>query len=290
MSTWETSVPTEAARCAAVEAVLEEIFGDMLLALSRFEDGKAWRLTALTASEPDDDLLDRLRLTLQSDETVVGPAKVPEIDWVEKLQRDMPPITAGRFWVRGSHVETTAPPATIPILVDAALAFGTGHHESTEGCLLMLDRLGRHLRPRRTLDIGTGTGILAVAAAKVWRKPVLATDIDADAVRVARHVVEANQVSTWVRCARARGTEGRATAAAGPFDLIIANILARPLAALAPDVARHAAPGAWIILSGILTTQAAQVAAPYRAAGLYRTDAIILGDWITLAFRRTTRP
>ncbi|MEK9945917.1 MAG: 50S ribosomal protein L11 methyltransferase, partial [Alphaproteobacteria bacterium] len=172
------------------------------------------------------------------------------------------------------------------IVVDAAPAFGTGHHESTEGCLLMLDRLGRHLRPRRTLDIGTGTGILAVAAAKMWRTSVLATDIDADAVRVARHVVEENQVSTWVRCALARGTEGRATAAAGPFDLIIANILAKPLAALAPAVTRHAAPGAWIILSGILISQAAQVAAAYRGAGLYRTDAIILGDWITLVFRR----
>ena len=287
MSTWETSVLTEAARCDAVEAVLDEAFGDMLLALSRFEDGAAWRLTALTASEPDDELLDRLRLALQREETVVGPNKVPEIDWVAKLQRDMPPIMAGRFWVRGSHVEEVAPPATIPIVVDAAPAFGTGHHQSTEGCLLMLDRLGRHLRPRRTLDIGTGTGILAVAAAKMWRTSVLATDIDADAVRVARHVVEENQVSTWVRCALARGTEGRATAAAGPFDLIIANILAKPLAALAPAVTRHAAPGAWIILSGILISQAAQVAAAYRGAGLYRTDAIILGDWITLVFRRS---
>ncbi len=286
MSTWEIAVQTEAPRCGAVEAALETRLGDTLLALSRFEDGTAWRVTALTSSEPDGDLLARLGLALQRDETVVGPTKVPDEDWVSKSQRDMPPITAGRFWVRGSHIKGAAPPAAIPILVDAATAFGTGHHESTEGCLLMLDRLGRYLRPASVLDIGTGTGILAVAAAKIWRVPVVATDVDPDAIKVATHVVQKNYVARWVRCVVATGTAGRETAAAGPFDLIIANILARPLAALAPAVARNAAPGARIALSGILTSQTAQVVAAYRNAGFYRTEGIILGDWITLGFRR----
>ena len=286
MSTWETSVYTETERCEAVEAALEAALDEMLLALTRFEDGTAWRVTALTSSEPDNELLSRLDLALQRDETVAAPIKVPGQDWVAKVQRDMPPILAGRYWVHGSHVVCPGPLGTIPILVDAASAFGTGHHESTKGCLLMLDRLGRHLRPRRVLDIGTGTGILAIAAAKTWRMPVLASDFDPEAIRVARRVVRQNGVGQWVHCAVATGATGRAAAERGPFELIVANILAGPLAALASAVARHAAPGAHIVLSGILASQTAQVVAAYRFAGLHRTHSIILGDWITLGFRR----
>ena len=286
MSTWETSVYAKAERCEAVEAALEAVLGEMLLALTRFEDGADWRVTALTSSEPDYELLSRIDLALQRDETVAAPIKVPDQDWVGKVQRDMPPILAGRYWVHGSHVAGPGPFGTIPILVDAASAFGTGHHESTKGCLLMLDRLGRHLRPRRVLDIGTGTGILAIAAAKTWRMPVLASDFDPEAIRVAGRVVRQNGVGQWVHCAVAIGTTGRAAAERGPFELIVANILAGPLAALASAVARHAAPGARIVLSGILASQTAQVVASYRFAGLHRTHSIILGDWITLGFRR----
>jgi len=286
MSTWETSVYAKAERCEAVEAALEAVLGEMLLALTRFEDGADWRVTALTSSEPDYELLSRIDLALQRDETVAATIKVPDEDWVAKVQRDMPPILAGRYWVHGSHVTGREPLGTIPILVDAASAFGTGHHESTKGCLLMLDRLGRHLRPRRVLDIGTGTGILAIAAAKTWRMPVLASDFDPEAIRVAGRVVRQNGVGQWVHCAVAIGTTGRVAAERGPFELIVANILAGPLAALASAVARHAAPGARIVLSGILASQTAQVVASYRFAGLHRTHSIILGDWITLGFRR----
>ena len=285
MSTWETSVVAETARCAAVEAAMEAALGEMLLAISQFEDGPAWRVTAHTSSEPDSELLSRLDLTLQRDETVAAPIKVPDQDWVAKVQRDMPPILAGRFWVHGSHVADPGSVGTIPIRVDAASAFGTGHHESTKGCLLMLDRLGRHLRPRRVLDIGTGTGILAIAAAKMWRVPVLASDYDPEAIRVARRVVRQNGVGQWVNCAVATGATGRAAAARGPFDLILANILAGPLTALAPAVTRNTAPGGRIVLSGILASQTAQVVAAYRLAGLHRTESITLGDWITLGFR-----
>ena len=194
MSTWETSVYAKAERCETVETALKAALGEMLLALTRFEDGADWRVTALTSSEPDYELLSRIDLALQCDETVAATIKVPDEDWVAKVQRDMPPILAGRYWVHGSHVTGREPLGTIPILVDAASAFGTGHHESTKGCLLMLDRLGRHLRPRRVLDIGTGTGILAIAAAKTWRMPVLASDFDPEAIRVAGRVVRQNGV------------------------------------------------------------------------------------------------
>jgi ribosomal protein L11 methyltransferase len=286
MSTWETSVHTESARCEAVEEAMEAALGEMLQALSQFEDGAGWRITAHTSSEPDTELLARLDLALQRDETVAAPIKVPDQDWVAKVQRDMPPIRAGRFWIHGSHVTDPGPLGTNPIRVDAASAFGTGHHESTKGCLLMLDRLGRHLRPRRILDIGTGTGILAIAAAKTWRVPVLASDYDPEAIRVANRAVRQNGVGQWVNCAVATGATGRAAAERGPFDLILANILAGPLTALAPAVARNAAPGGHIVLSGILASQANQVVAAYRFAGFCRTKSITLGDWITLGFLR----
>ena len=286
MSTWETSVYVKLERCESVETILEAALGEMLLALTRFEDGANWRVTALTSREPNYDLLSRIDLALQHDEPVAAMVKVPEEDWVAKVQRDMPPILVGRYWVHGSHVAGPGPLGTISILVDAASAFGTGHHESTKGCLLMLDRLGRHLRPRCVLDIGTGTGILAIAAAKTWRIPVLASDFDQEAIRVAGHVVRQNGVGQWVHYTVAIGATGRAASERGPFELIIANILAGTLATLASSIARRAAPGAHIVLSGILSSQTAQVVAAYRFAGLHRTHSIILGEWITLGFRR----
>ena len=286
MSTWETSVYAKPERCESVETILEAGLSEILLALTRFEDGANWRVTALTSSELNYDLLSRIDRALQHDEPVTATIKVPEEDWVAKVQRDMPPILAGRYWVHGSHVAGPGPLGTIPILVDAASAFGTGHHESTKGCLLMLDRLGRHLRPRCVLDIGTGTGILAIASAKTWRVPVLASDFDPVAICVARNVVRQNGVDQWVHCTVAIGATGRAASERGPFELITANILAGPLASLAPSIARHAAPGAHIVLSGILASQTAQVVAAYRFAGLHRTHSITLGQWITLGFRR----
>ncbi len=274
------------ARCAPVEDLFEEVFGDALLAVTRFEDGHDWRVTALTGAAPDGDVLARLGLALQTEEILAAPVAVPPQDWVAKVQRDMPPISAGRYWVYGSHVTQIPLNAHIPILVDAAAAFGTGHHESTKGCLLALDRMSRHLRPKAILDIGTGTGILAVAAAKTWRVPVLASDNDPEAIRVANRVVRQNRVAALVCCVVAEGVAGRSVAARAPFDLITANILARPLAELAPAIARRAAPNARLVLSGILAVQTAQVAAAYRAVGFVRTRTTRLGEWVTLEFRR----
>ncbi|NQV82149.1 MAG: 50S ribosomal protein L11 methyltransferase [Alphaproteobacteria bacterium] len=274
------------ARCAPVEDLFEDVFGDALLAVSRFEDGQVWLVTALTAAAPGADLVARLGLVLQTGEILAAPVAVPQQDWVAKVQRDMPPISAGRYWVYGSHVTQIPPSVHIPILVDAASAFGTGHHESTKGCLLALDWMSRHLRPKAILDVGTGTGILAVAAAKTWRVPVLASDNDPEAIRVANRVVRQNGVATLVRCVVAEGVAGRTVAAGAPFDLITANILARPLASLAPAIARCAARDARLVLSGILAVQTAQVTAAYRAVGFVRTRTLNLGEWVTLEFRR----
>jgi ribosomal protein L11 methyltransferase len=285
-TTWETSVRAEAARCADVEDHFEAIFGNSLLATSRFEEGQVWRITALTESEPDGDLLSKLRLALQVDEQVAAPVPVLDQDWVAKVQRDMPAIGAGRYWIFGSHVPLPPRDGRIPILVDAASAFGTGHHESTKGCLIALDRLSRRFAPEKILDVGTGTGILAVAAAKTWPARIVASDNDPKAIQVASHVVRQNGVAASVRCVLAEGVSGRSIVAAAPFDLIVANILAGPLAALAPAVRRHAAPGGRIVVSGILAVQTAQVVAAYRAAGFQLAETLRLGDWVTIVFRR----
>ncbi len=209
-------------------------------------------------------------------------AALPELDWVAESQRALPPIQAGRFYVHGSHERASAPPASIPIQIDAGAAFGTGRHGSTRGCLIALSRLARCRRFRRPLDVGCGSGVLAIAIAKLWPVPVLAVDNDRTALRVAGDNARINGVASRLWCAASDGYRGAVVARRGPYDLIVANILAAPLAAMAGALARCLAPGGVAVLSGLLAAQQRAVIAPHHSRGLRLRNRVLVGDWATL--------
>ena len=214
--------------------------------------------------------------------------KLPERDWLGENQLAFPPLRIGRFFVYGSHYQGGAPPAAIGIVLDAATAFGTGEHPSTRGCLAALEMLARRRPVRRPLDIGTGTGILAIAAAKLLHRPLPARDIDPGSVTVARRNAARNRVAGLVRPGRADGYRDPRLRR-GHYDLIFANILARPLALMATDLARHLAPDGRAVLSGLLRRQEPIVLAPHRGLGLALERRIVIDGWSTLILRATAR-
>ena len=211
---------------------------------------------------------------------------LPALDWVAESQKGRPPLSAGRFFVYGSHAAERRPAAALAIRIEAGQAFGTGHHESTRGCLLALDVLSRGNRPRICLDLGCGSGVLAIAMAKLWRAPVLAADIDPLAVTITWENARLNEVGPWVRALGSDGPARRVLIRPGPYDVIAANILAGPLRAMAGDLAGVLAPGGSLILSGLLRHQEAAVLARYRARRLRLTQRLTLGDWVTLTLKR----
>jgi ribosomal protein L11 methyltransferase len=211
-------------------------------------------------------------------------------DWVAQVRAELTPVRAGRLVVYGSHDRARIPPQLVGLEIEAAQAFGTGHHATTQGCLTALDRLARQgIAPRRVADIGAGTGVLAMAAASLFPCRAIASDIDPLATGTAHQNVAANQVADRVRCVTAPGFDHDAIRRAAPFDLVFANILAGPLKRLAPAMARHVSSGGVIVLSGLLTTQAASVAAIYRAQGFLPRDRVRIGDWATLVLVRYRR-
>jgi ribosomal protein L11 methyltransferase len=207
-------------------------------------------------------------------------------DWVAQSLEGLAPVAAGRFVIHGAHDRRRVPPNRIGIEIEAALAFGTGHHGTTRGCLIALDRILDRRHPGRTLDIGCGTGVLAIAAARATRHPVLAGDIDPVSVRVARNNAHLNRVGALVEIIQANGLSDRRLQARAPFDLIFANILLGPLKRLAKPIHRLAAPGGRIVLSGLLPGQANAALAAYRALGLVLERRIPLDGWVTLMLMR----
>jgi ribosomal protein L11 methyltransferase len=211
-------------------------------------------------------------------------ARVEDRDWVSEVRAALTPVAAGRFTLYGSHDRARAPLHRTNLEIEAAQAFGTGHHATTRGCLEALDRIARMgFRPRRVADIGAGTGVLAMAAAALWPVRPVAGDIDPVATMTARANAAANGLA--VACVTAPGFRHPRLRAGGPYDLILANILAGPLRRLAPEIARHQAPGGVAILSGILARQAPAVLAVYRAWGYVRLPGPA-GEWTTLTLRR----
>lgn len=246
-------------------------------------------LTVYLAERPEPRELDT-RLALAAGAAGIAPPEVsvaplPAVDWVAESQRSLPPIRAGRFYVYGSHVTAPPPAASVAIRIDANVAFGTGRHESTHGCLLALGDLARSGQARRPLDMGCGSGILAIAMAKLWRCGVVAVDNDRDAVRMTGINARANQVAGLVSGLRSEGYRRAAVAHGGPYDLITANILAEPLMAMARSLAAHLAPGGTAILAGLLDRQARAVLARHRGQGLVLARRYRLGDWTTLVLR-----
>jgi ribosomal protein L11 methyltransferase len=205
-------------------------------------------------------------------------------DWLADNQLSFPPLRVGRFFIYGSHYCGGVPAGAIGIAVDAATAFGTGEHPSTRGCLLALERMARRRRFRRPLDIGTGTGILSIVAAKLLHRRVLAGDIDPAAVSLSQHNAARNGVRALVQTLRAPGYRDRSIGSAR-YDLILSNILARPLARMAPDLARRLAPGGRAVLSGLLRGQEPIVLAPHRGCGIVLDHRVVIDGWSTLVMR-----
>ena len=213
-------------------------------------------------------------------------AELPETDWVAKSLEGLKPVRAGRFLIHGSHDRGQLKPNDIAIEIEAGQAFGTGHHGTTAGCLLAIEREAQARPIRKALDVGTGSGVLAIAIAKLAKAHVLASDIDPVATRIASENVRLNGVAARVRTITAAGLSGRAFDRDAPFDLIVANILAGPLAALAPAIRRATAPGGTVILSGLLPEQRRRIVAAYRGTGLVLVRSTILDGWLTLVLRR----
>jgi ribosomal protein L11 methyltransferase len=207
---------------------------------------------------------------------------VAEIDWVTRSLEGLDPVRAGRFFIYGSHDADKIPAGVIPLLVDAGQAFGTGHHETTTGCLEFISELVRPGRRVNALDIGTGTGVLAVAIARLARCDVLASDIDPVAVRVTLENARKNGMAPFITAVTAKGFSHPALRARAPYDLIVANILARPLVSLAPAFAAYLKLGGTLILSGILRSQEAMVTSALRSQGLFLRARKPKGDWVTL--------
>ena len=222
-------------------------------------------------------------------ETVLRRESVEAEGWLARTQATFPEQLVGRrFAVRGTHLDAQASPGRILLRLDAGVAFGSGEHGSTRGCLRALEGAARH-RPRRVLDLGTGSGILAIAAAKLLHRPVLGTDIEPWAVRVAGQNARLNSVGTRVRAVLAPGWHGRAVREGAPYDLVLANILARPLCAMARDLGNRLAPGGRAILSGLLASQARMVLAAHRRRGLRLERGGRAGVWTTRGVRKAGR-
>jgi len=268
----------------ALEVLVPEPTG---VGVFEVEDGSGlWEVGAYFTEAPDEIALALLAKAHGARDFSVS--ELPETDWVAHVKRELRPVEAGRFFVYGAHDAGKVPAGSIALKIEAAMAFGTGHHGTTLGCLNALDEMvASGVVKRNVADIGCGTAVLAMAAAKVWPEPVLASDIDAVAVDVARANVAANGLAEVVRVVEAAGFDHPDFAALTPFDLVLANILKGPLLALAPDMAAHIAPGGHAILSGILKPQADDIITAYRGTGFALVSREEIGDWTTLVLKRS---
>tara|TARA_R110002074_G_scaffold16476_4_gene55036 strand:- start:918 stop:1793 length:876 start_codon:yes stop_codon:yes gene_type:complete len=249
------------------------------------DDSGLWEVGGYFEAAPDDTALTVLAVAMGAKPFVVS--ELPETDWVAHVRRELAPVEAGRFFVYGSHDADKVPENCEPLLIEAAMAFGTGHHGTTLGCLRALDRLAVDgFYGKNVVDIGCGTAVLAMAAARLWPQTVLASDIDEVAVEVAAANVTANGLDGRVTCVEAAGFDHPDLAAAAPFDLVFANILKGPLVALAPDMAQAMQPGGYAILSGILNEQADDVIKVYARSGINLNHRESIVDWTTLTLRK----
>jgi ribosomal protein L11 methyltransferase len=277
---WKASVHASKAEAQDIAAAFE--LGTNPQAVLIDEEPFADRATveALYIAMPDGDLLEKLA------GRAVHVALLPDADWIRLSQEGLPPVRAGRFFVYGAHDAGAVPHGVIPIRIEAGLAFGTGHHETTALCLGVLSDLSKRRRFANVLDLGCGTGLLAIGAAKLWRRPVIASDIDPVAVEVTRENARANGEGPLVRGVTADGLDHPALAGQAPYDLVVANILAGPLTRLAPAIARALEPGGVLILSGLLAWQENLVASFYRPQGLILRTTRRAGVWTALLLER----
>ena len=278
---------TDERRARQLTELLGEVFDPAETAVAAFEtpDGRSWLLEAYFAFEPDPDAIRELARPLLGDAVEAATfGTIAATDWVSASLDGLKPVRAGRFLVHGAHDRGAVRPNDLAVEIEAALAFGTGHHGTTAGCLLALDAELKRRRPRRILDVGTGTGVLAFAVAKALRRTIVAGDIDPVAIAVARGNARLNGIAPHLRLYVGAGT--RHAAVRGRFDLVMANILARPLRRLAPDLVRALAPGGTLILSGLLDADVAGIVSAYRHQGLALRRRASREGWATLVMRR----
>ena len=289
-TTWRLAVAVPAPHVALFEAALDSLGGALVSAAD--PDAAGQLLLESYLSERPDGAAVAGRLAAAAAAAGCAPPE-PYIealvarDWVQESQDAQAPLHTNRFWIHGSHYDGPPPAGLSPLLVEASLAFGTGRHETTLGCLLAMEDLVKRHRPRAILDMGCGSGILGLAAAELWPVArVLGIDNDPVAIAVARRHAGLNRLSRRVTFVCAEGYRPAALRGQGCFDLVLANILARPLAAMARDLKRALAPGGLAVLSGLLSSQERQVLAPHEALGLRLVRRQRLAEWAVLTLRR----
>jgi len=252
-----------------------------------------WRIEGLTDVEPDREAIERGARALARDTGLEAPTFIydlrPPVNWLAENLASFPPVRHGRFFVHGSHYTDPMPGGVIPLQLDAGTAFGSGEHPTTAGCLRTLDQLARKYRFAHPLDVGCGSGILAIAAAKLWGVAVLASDIDPESVLVTRANAKQNQVSGLIRAVESNGYKHRDILLGRPYDLVTANILARPLARLARDLGRVTAPGGLAIISGVVQRDAAWMINVHRLAGFRLMTHTVIKGWSTLVLEKRGR-
>jgi ribosomal protein L11 methyltransferase len=275
----------------AATPAYEAALGAACATVGFFRDpaGDTWRVEGVKeigTSEPELAAALALAESLTGIAAAVQRSHTPAEGWLARTNASFPEQRIGRrFAVRGTHLLGPPAPGRITLALDAGLAFGSGEHGSTRGCLRALEHVA-YRRPRRILDLGTGSGILAMAAARLLRRRVLATDIEPWSVRVAQQNAALNRVGHLVRPLLGNGWRNRAVRLRAPYNLVLANILARPLVAMAPELAAYLAPGGTAILSGLLANQARWVASAHRSQGLRLERMLAEGPWVTLILRR----
>src|SRR5215218_3518236 len=280
---------TDERSARAMTDLIGEVFDPAETAVAAFETehGGPWLLEAYFAREPDESAIRELVRPVvgtEADRAVFS--ALEEQDWVKASLDGLDPVRAGRILVHGAHDRDRVRPNDLAIEIEAALAFGTGHHGTTRGCLLaFVDELKRG-RPQRVLDVGAGTGILGFAAAKILKRPVVAGDIDSEAVRVARENARLNGIGSQMKLYVGPGVRSPLADRPGRFDLVFANILAKPLRLLAPDLARVAAPHGTLILSGLLARDVPGVLSAYAAQGWRLSRRYDLEGWAALVLKR----
>ncbi|MEC7207330.1 MAG: 50S ribosomal protein L11 methyltransferase [Pseudomonadota bacterium] len=267
----------------ALERLTPEPIG---VGVFELEDGSGlWEVGAYFSEKPDDISLALLAAVFQAEEFKIS--ELPQIDWVSKVQRSLKPVVAGRFFVYGSHDSDKVPPDCEPLLIEASMAFGTGHHGTTKGCLLALEQLVTDgFKAKNVIDVGCGTAVLAMAAARIFSANVIASDIDSVAHSVAKMNILANGLDRNIQCFEASGFAHEQIKTKNPFDLIFANILLAPLLAIATDISKYSLSGGYVVLSGILSEQAELVVNKYTGVGFSLSNQIEIGEWVTIIFRK----
>ena len=267
----------------ALERLTPEPIG---VGVFELEDGSGiWEVGAYFSEKPDDISLALLAAVFQAEEFKIS--ELPQIDWVSKVQRSLKPVVAGRFFVYGSHDSDKVPPDCEPLLIEASMAFGTGHHGTTKGCLLALEQLITDgFKAKNVIDVGCGTAVLAMAAARIFSANVIASDIDSVAHSVAKMNILANGLDRNIQCFQASGFAHEQIKTKNPFDLIFANILLAPLLAIATDISKYSLSGGYVVLSGILSEQAELVVNKYTGVGFSLSNQIEIGEWVTIIFRK----